>query len=257
MTTSLQIAQYLDGLLDVPNVPDYPPALNGLQFESHGAVTKIAAAVDFSSQTITGAIEVEANLLVVHHGMFWGGLQPITGPMYNRTKTLIDHNIAVYAAHLPLDCHPKFGNNVLLAQALNLTPSSDFAKFKTISIGVRGTNSVSTSALFDKADAFAQLNGGSARSTPIAPGQQTNRWAICTGSGASSDTLREAKALDIDTLIVGEGPHHTAVEAVELGITVIYAGHYATETLGVSAIATHLTERFNIPSTFIEAPTSL
>jgi putative NIF3 family GTP cyclohydrolase 1 type 2 len=80
---------------------------------------------------------------------------------------------------------------------------------------------------------------------------------VCTGAGASSDTLREAHALGIDTLIVGEGPHHTAVAADDLGLIVIYAGHYATETLGVRALADHLTTTFGIPSTFISAPTGL
>jgi dinuclear metal center YbgI/SA1388 family protein len=257
VTSTLQIAHYLDDLLNIKETPDYPPALNGLQLANQGEIIKIAAAVDFSSQTIAGTIEAGANFMLVHHGMFWGGLQPITGPNYHRLKALLDHNIAVYAAHLPLDRHPIYGNNVLLANALDLTPTDEFAKFKTISIGCRGTADIPTEELFRKANVFAQSHGGIARSTPIDSTHHTRSWAICTGSGASSETLREAKELNIDTLIVGEGPHHTAVEAMELGITVIYAGHYATETLGVRALATHISDQFDIPSTFIEAPTSL
>ena len=105
--------------------------------------------------------------------------------------------------------------------------------------------------------AFAQPHGGMARSTPIGAGRVTRSWAICTGGGASSETLQEAAETGIDTLIVGEGPHHTAVDATELDVTVIYAGHYATETLGVRALGAHLAERYGVPWTFVEAPTGL
>ena len=108
-----------------------------------------------------------------------------------------------------------------------------------------------------RADAFARSHGGIARSTIIPASHRTRRWAVCTGAGASSDSLLEAQTLEIDTLIVGEGPHHTAVAADDIGLVVIYAGHYATETLGVQALAGHLTTTFGIPSTFIAAPTGL
>jgi len=251
------VVDYLDELLTVRETPDYSNALNGLQLANQRGVTKLAAAVDFSSRTIDGAVDAGASLLLVHHGMFWGGLQPIRGASYARLKALIDNDIAVYSAHLPLDRHPTYGNNALLAQELGLTPSGDFATYKTIAIGVRGTSTLATSVLFDRARQFAQTHGGMARATPIAEGQTTQAWAICTGSGASSETLREAHELRIDTLIVGEGPHHTAVDAAELGITVIYAGHYATETLGVRALSAHVAERFGVPWTFIESPTGL
>jgi dinuclear metal center YbgI/SA1388 family protein len=258
MTTALELATYLDDVLDVGNVPDYSNALNGLQLANQAqAIRRIAAAVDFSSQTIRGAITADANLLLVHHGMFWGGLQPLRGPAYARLKLLIDHDIAVYAAHLPLDRHPSYGNNALLAAELGLVPSAEFAKFKSIYIGVRGHAHMQTTALIDKARVFAQRHGGEVRTTPVSPEQMTRVWAICTGGGASVETLREASELGIDTLIVGEGPHYTAVDATELGITVIYAGHYATETLGVCALSQHVEAQFGIPWTFVEAPTGL
>jgi dinuclear metal center YbgI/SA1388 family protein len=250
-----EIAQYLDELLDVRNVPDYSNALNGLQLENQGAIRKIAAAVDFSSQTIAQTIEAGANLLIVHHGMFWGGLQLLRGAPYTRLRTLIENDVAVYASHLPLDKHAVYGNNVLLAQTLGLVPSGEFARYKTISIGVRGTTNVSTSDLYARAATFARDHSGITRATLIAADRVTRSWAICTGGGASSETLREAAESSIDTLIVGEGPHHTVVDANELGIAVIYAGHYATETLGVRALSTHLSERYALPWTFIEAPT--
>jgi putative NIF3 family GTP cyclohydrolase 1 type 2 len=112
-----------------------------------------------------------------------------------------------------------------------------------------------TDALVAMADRFAREHGGHARSTLLTAGSRTRRWAICTGAGASSDTLREAEAANIDTLITGEGPHHTSVEAPERGLAIIYAGHYATETLGVAAVAERIASEVNLPWSFIPAPT--
>jgi len=256
MTTLAHVAQYADELLDVRNIPDYSNALNGVQLANQGDIVKIAAAVDFSSQTISGAIDAGANLMILHHGMFWGGLQPMRGAAYSRIKSLIDNDIAVYASHLPLDKHAGLGNNTLLASALGLVPTGEFARHKNMYIGVRGTDELLTGDLFERAHLFAQAHGGSARATPIAGGQTTRAWGICTG-GISLETLHEAAECGLDTLIVGEGAHYTAVEANELGLTVIYAGHYATETLGVRALSAHLSDKFSIPWTFIEAPTGL
>ncbi len=257
MTTTALIVQYLDDLLDTDSIPDFPNALNGLQMANAGTVTRVAAAVDFSLRTVTAAADAGANLLIVHHGMFWTGLQPIRGTTFERLKSLIDHDIAVYSSHLPLDRHALYGNNALLATELGLEPSAEFARFKTIFIGVAGESNLSTADLAVRADAFARVHGGSARTTTIAPGRKTHTWAICTGAGAGSETLAEARARGIDTLVVGEGPHHSAVEAEESGIVIIYAGHYATETLGVRSLAAHVSDRFGVPWTFVEAPTGL
>lgn len=257
MTATSLIIQYLDDLLDTSAVPDYPNALNGLQLDNSGSVTRIAAAVDFSLRTVTAAASINADLLIIHHGMFWGGLQPIRGTSFQRLRTLMDNDMAVYSSHLPLDRHPLYGNNALLATELGLDPSSEFARFKTISIGVSGTSDVATAEIVARAGDFASAHGGSVRTTTIADGRRTRRWAICTGAGASSETLNEARERGIDTLIVGEGPHHSAVDADESGIAVIYAGHYATETLGVRALAGHVSDRFDVPWSFIEAPTGL
>ena len=257
MTATREIVEYLDSLLETSVVPDYSNALNGIQLDNSGSVTKVAAAVDFSSRVVNDAVREKANLIVLHHGMFWSGLRPITAAYYSRLKMLIDNDIAVYSSHLPLDRHPQFGNNVLLSRVLGLVPSGEFAWTKGIAIGVRGEADISTSELLQKAKTFAREHGGDAISTSRIHDRRTRRWAMCSGAGASSETIQEAKNLDIDTLIVGEGPHHTAVEADELGIAVIYAGHYATETLGVRAIAEHLADKFGIEWTMIHAPTGL
>jgi dinuclear metal center YbgI/SA1388 family protein len=252
-----ELGEYLDALLQTRDTPDYGNAVNGVQLANRTPVRKAAAAVDYSLRTIQGAIEADANLLLVHHGVFWGGVQPIVGKAYDRLARLIENDIAVYASHLPLDRHPELGNNALLARALGLEPTGEFARYKTISVGVRGEADVPTEELVNRARAFARAEGGDVRITPLGPGRRTRRWGICTGAGASSDTLREAYELDLDTLVVGEGPHHTGVEARELGIVVVYAGHYATETLGVRALAAHVSETFGVPWTFVDAPTGL
>ncbi|MEO5905045.1 MAG: Nif3-like dinuclear metal center hexameric protein [Gemmatimonadaceae bacterium] len=257
MTETATLADYLDVLLETARIPDYPGALNGLQLGNSGSVNKIAAAVDFSSRTVAAAIEQQANLLLVHHGMFWSGTRPLTGRRYELLRSLIENDVAVYSSHLPLDCHRTFGNNVLLSRELGLESSGTFAAYKGFPIGVRGSSNVATADLAERARQFAARQGGVTVITDFEPDAVSTSWAICTGSGASADTLQEAAGLGVNTLIVGEGPHWTAVEANEIGITIIYAGHYATETLGVSALAEHLAQQFHLDWIPIHAPTGL
>lgn len=254
-TTALAI--YLDDLLGTQHIPDYPGAINGLQLSNEGPVRKIAAAVDFSSRSVAEAVKQGANFLLVHHGMFWGGTKPITGVRLRILRSLIEHDVAVYSSHLPLDCHPVFGNNVLLSRTLGLEPNGEFAHFKTLAIGVRGQANIPTRQLVERIQQFASKHDGNIVVSGLAPDKVTKSWAICTGAGASAETLEEAVNAGIDTLIVGEGPHWTAVEAEEIGITIIYAGHYATETLGVRALAEHLSEQFSLDWVPVHAPTGL
>lgn len=257
MPDSIEISRYADELLDTSNTPDYPNAINGLQLESRGDIRGLAAAVDFSTRAIEGAIANEANLLLVHHGMFWGGLEPLVGPTYARLDRLVSNGVGVYSSHLPLDRHSVFGNNVLLARELGLDPTEPFASHDGVSIGFAGISDVQTGTLFGLASDFARREGGIARASRMSPDRRTKSWAVCTGAGASAETLSEARKRDIDTLIVGEGAHWTAVAAEEYDIALIYAGHYATETLGVRALAKHLGETFSLPWTFVSAPTGL
>jgi dinuclear metal center YbgI/SA1388 family protein len=251
------IAQHLDSVLRTAEVRDYPGALNGVQVENIGPVRHCAVAVDASLRTIQGTIDAGANLLIVHHGLFWSGAQPLRGRQYERIRRLIAHDVAVYSSHLPLDLHPTLGNNALFADALGLEPIEGFARFQSIDIGVSGTADLETSTLADRVRAIAEREGGSLVTVGLTPGRRTRRWGICTGAGASSDTLREAAVRGIDTLIVGEGPQHTAVEAPELGIAVLYGGHYATETFGVRALGAELERAFGLRWSFIAAPTGL
>lgn len=257
MATLDDIVSFLDALLRTAEIPDYDRALNGLQFASSTPITRVAAAVDFSSTVVRDAGAAGANLLLVHHGMFWGGLRPFVGTHRECIAELVQRDMAVYSSHLPLDLHPVFGNNVLLARELGLRPEGGFARFQQLEIGVSGSADIDTRTLVDRARRFAEAQGGSVVATPFPEGRVTRRWGICTGAGADSGTIREALARGLDTIVVGEGPHHTAVEARDAGLVIVYAGHYATETLGVRALAGELARRFGIEHTFIAAPTGL
>lgn len=257
MSSAAELARNADALLRCRETPDYTLALNGLQVDNRGPITRIAAAVDCSQRTIRGAIDAGANLLVVHHGLFWGGLQPITGPHLERVRLLLDHDLALYSAHLPLDAHETFGNSYLLARELQLTPAGGFARHQNIFCGVQGTSDVATADLVSLSDQFARAHGGRAIASAFAPERRTHRWAVVTGAGINADTMREAVELGIDTIVTGEGPHWSAVDAEEKGLVIVYAGHYATETTGVRALAAWLAESAGVPWTFVAAPTGL
>lgn len=258
MSTPLSsIAAHLDALLATDSTPDYPQALNGVQLEHRGPVHRVAVSVDVSQRVIDATIATGANLLIVHHGMFWSGAQRIQGRFYRRLASLLAHDIAVYAAHLPLDAHATIGNSKLLADHLGLTVTGGFAQHQHIFCGVRGESHEPTAALLARVRAFSASHDHTLVTTPFAADRVTRRWAICSGAGAGHDTLREAAALGVDTLIVGEGPHWSAVDAEDMGIVIAYAGHYATETLGVQALGRELEATFGLPWSFVAAPTGL
>lgn len=250
------VVRYLDDELRTLEVPDSEPALNGLQLANRGSVSRIAAAVDFSLNTVSAAVQERAQLLLVHHGMFWRQ-QRLVGAAHERLRLAVTADLAVYSSHIPLDLHPTLGNNCLLAKELRLTADCTFGRYKGVEIGVSGTADVATMALLERAREFSARFDTVAVSTPFDASRKTRRWAIVTGAGASPDTLDEARERGVDTLIVGEGPHHTAVQAVEDGIVVVYAGHYATETLGVRALAEAVSAKFDVPWVFVNAPTGL
>jgi len=252
-----EVAAFLDALLGIDAFPDYPNAVNGVEIETPAEIRRVATAVDARERTIAGAAAAGANLLLVHHGLFWGGVRAVRGPLYRRLRAALAADVGVYAAHLPLDAHPRFGNNPMLARALGLDPTEGFATFEGVPIGVAGTADVATAELVARTSKFAAEFATVVRHSAMAAGRRTRRWAICTGAGADADTLRECAVRGIDTLIVGEGAHWTAIDAEELGVVVLYAGHYATEVLGVRALGEHVGAHFGIPCTFLDAPTGL
>lgn len=259
MTVPLSdITSHLDALLRIGDIPDYPNAINGIQVGHRGPVRGIATAVDASAATIRGTVDAGANLLLVHHGLFWSGPQPLTGHRYERIHTLLSSDVAVYSAHLPLDASDVFGNSRLLAAELQLRVTAGFALYQGIACGVRGdADDLPTSKLVSRIGVFSGRHGGNVVASPFSADRRTHHWAICSGAGASVATLDEAAQHGVDTLIVGEGPHWSAVDAPERGLTIIYAGHYATETLGILALGAHVASKFGIPHQFVPAPTGL
>ena len=247
-----QLVEHLDEYLDVANVPDFPGAKNGLQVENAGTVTRIAACTDACQATIDAAAEAGADLLLVHHGLFWGdGIQPLTGRSYNRIRGLLEAGIAVYSAHLPLDVHAEVGNNAQLARLLAMQVAGRFGEYEGCAIGVHGELEVGRD---DLARRLAKALGHEPMVIATGP-ERCRRVGIVTGGGSS--LLAQARDAGLDTFVSGEGPHHSYFDAEEWGLNVIYAGHYATETLGVKALAEHLGATFGLPWEFIDHPTGL
>jgi dinuclear metal center YbgI/SA1388 family protein len=255
MTTARDVATFLDALLESARYNDYDRALNGLQLDHRGPVRSIATAVDFSQRTVDAAVAANANMLVLHHGMFWGGAERIVGRRYARLAALLEHDIAVYASHLPLDGHAEFGNCAQLAKRLELAPETPFGTYRGTAIGWAGQCAIKTAELVERVDTFARARGGAARASAFQQSRVTRRWAVLTGAGADAEAIADAERAGIDTLIVGEGPHYTTVDAPEADLVIIYGGHYATETLGVEVLAPAIGERFGVPCRFLALPT--
>ncbi len=245
------IVRYCDRLLRTAQVEDYDRAANGLQVENQGAVTRIAAAVDATLATVRLATAARADLLLVHHGLFWSPAHPWTGKRHEMLRCLIENGLAVYSSHLPLDAHPRLGNNAQLCAALGLKNLRPFLLHHGQCIGFRAK------ATIPRADLTRRLERATgARPRVIPAGPQTCRRIGVVSGGAGGD-LKQAAEEDVDTFITGEGPHWTYGLAEELGLNVFYGGHYATETFGVKALAAHLSARFKLPWTFLDHPTGL
>lgn len=248
-----EIVEFLDGWLGVHEMEDYPGAYNGLEIECRSPVEKVAAAVDACRATAGMAAGAGAQLLVVHHGLFWGDPLPLTGRNYRRVKAFMEADLALYAAHLPLDAHPEVGNNVLLAGALDLEVEGRF--------GVLDDNEglgVWCSADLPRAEFLARVATACGGEEPtLIPGGPAHVRRVGVVTGGASSLLEQAHEAGLDTFVTGEGPHHTFHEAHELGLNVVYAGHYATETFGVRAVARRLSEEFEVDAEFLDHPTGL
>ncbi|MFH1409250.1 MAG: Nif3-like dinuclear metal center hexameric protein [Nanoarchaeota archaeon] len=244
------LIQYCDDLLNIKAIED--KSLNGLQVDGPSRITKVAFAVDASTDSIQAAAAQKAQLLMVHHGLFWGSEHPLTGSLFERVKACITKEIALYAVHLPLDLHPVLGNNAQLLKLLELQDAGVFGDYHGIAIGKIGRSTpVSLGTFAGKVN--AQLN---TRSFVVAHGpSEISTVGIVSGGG--SFALEEAHDLGIDVLLTGETSHSAVPVAKELNVNVIFAGHYATETLGVKALASHLKRKFKIATIFVDNPTGL
>ena len=251
MASLSEIVSYTDSFLCVREVGDWDNALNGLQIENSGRVTRIAAAVDISTRVLTEAANQSVDLLIVHHGLFWPGLQPIRGALRRQLRLAFQNNIALYSAHLPLDVHPTIGNNAQLATALGLKSAKPFLEEKGQPVGLKLRASLPRGELVRK---LQKALNGPVKHFDFGP-KQTRAIGIVTGA-AGSEIYRVAEE-NIDTFITGEAPHWAAVAAEELGVNLLLGGHYATEVFGVKALAAHLSKRFRVPWEFIDCPTGL
>ncbi len=245
-----ELVAYLDRYLRVAEVPDWRDALNGLQVENAGEVTRVAAAVDACQAVVEDAVR-GADLLLVHHGLYWSETRPATGRAYRKLAAILRGNLAVYSAHLPLDLHPEVGNNVELARLLGVAVEGWFGQYEGTPVGVLGGLALPREAVGERLRAVL---GSAPRLLAHGPAT-TGRIGIITGSAGSM--IKDAAAAGCDTFVTGEGQHWTYFEAEELGVNVFFAGHYATETLGVKALAAHLEQRFGLPWRFIDHPTGL
>ncbi|TDU81703.1 dinuclear metal center YbgI/SA1388 family protein [Prosthecobacter fusiformis] len=247
------LSHYLDTTLRIRELPDYSNAVNGLQLANRkGEITRIAAAVDATLPVVKKAIATGADMLIVHHGMFWSGLQPWTGATFERMRLAIENDLAIYSVHLPLDVHPQLGNNAQIAKAMQLVPGGNFLDYKGMPVGV---TCELVMPLDEVVSRFTEALGGSRVHLCAGGPQSTRKIGICSG-GSGSEVAAAAKA-GVDTFITGEGPHWSYTLAEELGINVLYGGHYATETFGVKALAQHLQAQFSLPWEFVDHPTGL
>jgi dinuclear metal center YbgI/SA1388 family protein len=251
MTSLFEIVNHTNDFLRIAEISDWENALNGLQIENSGRVTKIGAAVDASTRSLKAAAKQSVDLLIVHHGLFWPGRQPVTGVLRRQLELAFEHNIALYSVHLPLDLHPEIGNNAQLAAALGLRSIQPFFEEKGQLIGVQAQASLPRDQLDRK---LQKALGGPIKAFWFGP-KKTQRIGIITG-GAGYEIYKVVQE-GIDTFITGEAPHWVAVAADELRINLLLGGHYATEVFGVKALAAHLSKRFKIPWTFIDCPTGM
>jgi dinuclear metal center YbgI/SA1388 family protein len=249
--TLAAIVAHCDKVLRTAEIGDYDNAANGLQVANRGAVKKIAASVDGSLSTVKLAIAAKADLLIVHHGLFWNARHPWTDTNYELLRLLVENDLAVYSSHLPLDVHPKLGNNVLLCAALGLRNLKPFFQSHGQAVGLKSQTTVSREELAKR------LGRATGVKTKIIPGGKAvcrNIGVITGGAGAE---LKLVAGEGMDTFVTGEGPHWTFAMAEELGLNVLYGGHYATETFGVKALAAYLARKFDVPWEFLPYPTGM
>jgi dinuclear metal center YbgI/SA1388 family protein len=251
MTPLADLVGFLDRELRIAEIPDYPGALNGLQLAGDGGVGRVVAAVDASLPVIAQAAADGPGLLLVHHGMFWQGAQPVTGAFFRKLKTAMDAGLAVYSAHLPLDVHPEWGNNIQLARAIGLENPRPFFDWKGICLGLRGGWHGT------RDDLMASLSAAVGGSVHLCAGGPTEVRDIALITGGAGSEVAKVATAGVDTFITGEGPHWSHPLAEELGINLLFAGHYATETFGVRAVAAELAARFGLEWSFIDRPTGL
>ncbi|NPV50850.1 MAG: Nif3-like dinuclear metal center hexameric protein [Candidatus Methanofastidiosum sp.] len=246
-----ELISYMDDYLRVTEISDV--SINGLQIEGKKEVKKVCLGVDSSLEIFKEASKRKADLILVHHGLIWGGLKSIRGLVKERISYLLENGISLYAAHLPLDMHPEVGNNIGLIKILNLSDPEPFGAYHGLKIGFKGK--------YEKMKSVKEISKTLERALPakiesfnFGP-DKIKSVGIVSGGGGSAfeDCIKE----EIDLFITGEPSHTIYHIAKEAGINLIFAGHYATEKLGVMALGKNIEDKYKIKTEFIDIPTGL
>ena len=251
-TPLADIAALLDDTLNISAIHDAPVALNGLQVENDGRVTRVALAVDGSQKTIDDAIAAGADLLLLHHGIYWSGLRPLTGWWRHKVHTCLQHNLAIYSAHLPLDVHPTLGNNACIARALGLADTEPDLAYHGALLGMAGTFPGTVGELRER---YAAITGASITGVVHDAAAPAGRVLVVSGGGGPE--IYQVQEKGYTTYLTGEENHWVQNAARDTGVNILFAGHYATETFGVRALGELLQQRFGLPTVFIDNPTGL
>jgi len=247
-----ELTTYLDDYLRVREIED--TSQNGLQVEGPEEVTKVAFAVDACLTAFEQAVATGAQLLIVHHGILWENPLRLVGPHFRRVRTLIEGGCGLYAAHLPLDGHPEVGNNAELTRLLGLEDLRPFGTYHGAKIGMAGLLNppLPIPALIGRL--IQALNVPPVRVLAHGPAEAHRVGCI---SGFAVSMIDQVEEAGLDTFITGETSHAYFHQAAERGLNLLFAGHYATETLGVKALAHHLEETFGLETTFLDIPTGM
>jgi dinuclear metal center YbgI/SA1388 family protein len=246
MAQITDIIATLDELLSAAQFDDLGP--NGLQVPGVEEVSHVVTGVSARRELHARAVELGAQLVLVHHGLFWNfhptGLTPL---LAERLRPLFKHDINLAAYHLPLDAHPVHGNNAILARELECTGVEPFGAYKGRHIGVRGR----FAEPIPPSELHARVTRATGREPLLLGGRTEPIGSIGIVSGSAADTLHEAAELGLDAFLTGEPREHITADAEELGMTFVAAGHYATETFGVRALGEVLAQRFGVEHTFV------
>lgn len=245
------LVPFLDDALALSQFPN-DESINGLQVEGKKGIRRIGVAVDACQYVFRKASEQGIDLLIVHHGLIWGGIKAVTGVAAKRIKALLEADISLYACHLPLDWHPEYGNNSQLLKLLSVKKTGEFGEYHGRRIGYRGrtAKALSVAEFVSRVDNVLHT-----RSAFVDFGRKVRNLGVVSGGGWSA--ISEAEEFGIDTFLTGEPSHSAYPLAEEMRVNLVFAGHYATETLGVRAVGTMLKKKFGLAVEFIDHPTGL
>jgi dinuclear metal center YbgI/SA1388 family protein len=247
-----ELVEYLDGYLRVREITD--SSQNGLQVQGPEEVNKVACAVDCCQAAINRAVAARAQLLFVHHGMLWEQPLRLVGARFQYVKTLMEGGCGLYGAHLPLDMHPEVGNNAELVRLIGMKEVQPFGMYKGNYLGFSGALEAEMT-LAELVRKVKEITGTRLVQVHAYGPKKPGRVAVVSGGAASM--IEEVEAAGCDTYITGETSHSYFHQAAERKMNVLFGGHYATETLGLKAVARHLQEKFGLETVFLDIPTGV